>query len=62
MVFNSLQYLAFFPLVFVLYWQLKRRAQNILLLAASWFVLPPTGPFAVGGRSAPSRFEFMHLL
>ena len=37
MVFNSLQYLVFFPLVFVVYWQLKRRAQNILLLAASWF-------------------------
>ncbi len=37
MVFNSLQYLVFFPLVFVVYWQLKRRGQNILLLAASWF-------------------------
>ena len=37
MVFNSLQYLVFFPLVFVIYWQLKRRGQNILLLAASWF-------------------------
>ena len=37
MVFNSLQFLVFFPLVFVIYWQLKRRGQNILLLAASWF-------------------------
>jgi D-alanyl-lipoteichoic acid acyltransferase DltB (MBOAT superfamily) len=37
MVFNSLQYLLFFPLVFVVYWQLKRRAQNVLLLLASWF-------------------------
>ena len=37
MVFNSLQYLVFFPLVFVVYWQLKRRGQNVLLLAASWF-------------------------
>ena len=41
MVFNSLQYLVFFPLVFVIYWQLKRRGQNILLLAASWFVALP---------------------
>jgi len=37
MVFNSLQYAVFFPLVFVAYWQLKRRGQNVLLLAASWF-------------------------
>ena len=37
MVFNSLQYLVFFPLVFIAYWQLKRRGQNVLLLAASWF-------------------------
>jgi D-alanyl-lipoteichoic acid acyltransferase DltB (MBOAT superfamily) len=37
MVFNSLQYLVFFPIVFVLYWQLRRRAQNVLLLLASWF-------------------------
>jgi D-alanyl-lipoteichoic acid acyltransferase DltB (MBOAT superfamily) len=37
MVFNSLQYLVFFPIVFGLYWQLKRRGQNLLLLAASWF-------------------------
>jgi D-alanyl-lipoteichoic acid acyltransferase DltB (MBOAT superfamily) len=37
MVFNSLQYLVFFPLVFVVYWQLKRRGQNLLLLLASWF-------------------------
>jgi alginate O-acetyltransferase complex protein AlgI len=37
MVFNSLQYAVFFPLVLVVYWQLKRRAQNALLLVASWF-------------------------
>jgi alginate O-acetyltransferase complex protein AlgI len=37
MVFNSLQYAVFFPLVFVAYWQLKRRGQNLLLLLASWF-------------------------
>jgi D-alanyl-lipoteichoic acid acyltransferase DltB (MBOAT superfamily) len=36
-VFNSLEYLLFFPVVFVAYWQLKRRAQNVLLLIASWF-------------------------
>ena len=36
MVFNSLQYLVFFPLVFAVYWQLKRRGQNVLLLLASW--------------------------
>jgi len=37
MVFNSLQFAVFFPIVLVLYWQLRRRGQNILLLAASWF-------------------------
>ena len=36
MVFNSLQYALFLPVVFAVYWQLKRRDQNLLLLAASW--------------------------
>jgi len=35
-VFNSLQYALFLPVVFVIYWQLGRRAQNLLLLFASW--------------------------
>jgi len=35
-VFNSLQYALFLPLVFVVYWQLGRRGQNLLLLLASW--------------------------
>jgi D-alanyl-lipoteichoic acid acyltransferase DltB (MBOAT superfamily) len=34
--FNSLQYAAFFPLVLVIYWVLRRRAQNVLLLIASY--------------------------
>ncbi|MGI8491602.1 MAG: MBOAT family O-acyltransferase, partial [Acidimicrobiales bacterium] len=37
MTFNSLQYAAFLPLVFALYWVLARRSQNLLLLAASYF-------------------------
>lgn len=37
MVFNSLEYAVFFPLVFLLYWRLPRRGQNILLLLGSWF-------------------------
>ena len=37
MVFNSLEYAVFFPLVFIIYWRLGRRGQNILLLGASWF-------------------------
>lgn len=36
MVFNSLQYALFLPVVFAVYWQLKRRGQNLLLLFASW--------------------------
>lgn len=36
MVFNSLQYALFLPVVFVIYWQLGRRGQNLLLLFASW--------------------------
>lgn len=39
MLFNSLEFLFFLPLVFVFYWLLGTRykAQNILLLAASYF-------------------------
>lgn len=36
MTFNSLQYAAFLPLVVVVYWQLGRRGQNLLLLGASY--------------------------
>ena len=36
MTFNSLQYAAFLPLVLIAYWMLGRRAQNLLLLAASY--------------------------
>jgi len=34
--FNSLQYAAFLPVVLVLYWLVRRRGQNILLLVASY--------------------------
>ena len=37
MVFNSLQYALFLPLVVGAYWLLKRRGQNALLLVASYF-------------------------
>lgn len=37
MTFNSLQYAAFFPIVLVLYWVLRKRLpQNVLLLIASY--------------------------
>ena len=36
MTFNSLQYALFLPCVFLLYWSLRRRKQNILLLCASY--------------------------
>jgi D-alanyl-lipoteichoic acid acyltransferase DltB (MBOAT superfamily) len=36
MVFNSVQYALFLPTVLGLYWLLKRREQNLLLLAASY--------------------------
>ena len=36
MTFNSLEYAAFFPVVFLVYWRLRRRAQNVLLLVASY--------------------------
>ena len=35
MTFNSLQYAAFLPIVLIVYWNLRRREQNLLLLAAS---------------------------
>jgi alginate O-acetyltransferase complex protein AlgI len=34
--FNSLQYAAFLPAVLLVYWNLRRRGQNLLLLAASY--------------------------
>jgi alginate O-acetyltransferase complex protein AlgI len=36
LTFNSLQYAAFLPLVVLVYWTLRRRAQNTLLLVASY--------------------------
>lgn len=37
MLFNSLRFLVFFPLVFMLYWALPHRARKYLLLAASYY-------------------------
>lgn len=37
MLFNSLRFLVFFPLVFLLYWGLPHRARKYLLLAASYY-------------------------
>lgn len=36
MTFNSLQYAAFLPIVLLIYWQLPRRPQNVVLLVASY--------------------------
>jgi D-alanyl-lipoteichoic acid acyltransferase DltB (MBOAT superfamily) len=36
MVFNSLGYAVFLPLVFVVYWRLRHRQQNLFILIASW--------------------------
>jgi len=37
MIFNSLQYAVFLPVVLLIYWRLARRQQNVLLLVASYF-------------------------
>ena len=37
MIFHSLDFLVFFLLVVAAYWGLGHRAQNVLLLAASYF-------------------------
>ena len=36
MIFNSFEFVIFFPVVFTIYWMLKLRAQNIFLLLASY--------------------------
>ena len=36
MVFNSIQYAVFLPVVLAVYWRLRHRGQNLLLLAASY--------------------------
>ncbi len=36
MVFNSLEFALFLPVVLAAYWSVKRRSQNVILLAASW--------------------------
>ncbi len=36
MLFNSLQFLVFFPVVFLLYWALPHRGRKYFLLAASY--------------------------
>lgn len=49
MLFNTLTYLLFFPLVFLLYWSIKRRkAQNVVIVLASmvfygWWSVPCLG-------------------
>jgi D-alanyl-lipoteichoic acid acyltransferase DltB (MBOAT superfamily) len=63
MLFNSIEFMIFLPLVFLLYWSLGRKAQNQLLLVASYFfygwwdwrflsliVLSSGVDFAVGNR------------
>ena len=38
MLFNSIEYLFFLPLVFLIYWAIKgRRVQNLFVVAASFF-------------------------
>ena len=37
MQFNSLEYVQFLVLVFIIYWIISKRLQNILLLAASYY-------------------------
>jgi phage-related holin len=40
MIFNSIDFLKFLPIVFMLYWVLSRsglKIQNLLILAASYF-------------------------
>lgn len=37
MLFNSLKFLVFFPLVFMLYWALPHRARKYFLLAVSYY-------------------------
>ena len=37
MIFQSLDYLVFFVVVFAIYWQLPRRGQHVLLLMAGYF-------------------------
>lgn len=37
MLFNSLQYLAFFPLVVLLYWVLPPKGRNVMLLISSYY-------------------------
>lgn len=37
MLFNSLQFLVFFPVVFLLYWALPHRGRKYFLLAASYY-------------------------
>lgn len=39
MSFNSIDFLLFFPFVFLVYWLLPRRGQNLFLLAASYYFL-----------------------
>ena len=36
MVFNSFEFAVFLPLVFILYWTVLRKRQNLLLLVGSY--------------------------
>ena len=48
MLFNSVAFAIFFPIVLVLYWAVPFRVQNWLLLAASYFFYGWWGFFVPG--------------
>ncbi|MBK9764578.1 MAG: hypothetical protein IPO87_14805 [Flavobacteriales bacterium] len=65
MLFNSFEFLVFFPLVFVLYWTLVRgsgKAQNTLLLTASVVFYAAADVRSLGLLAARAAIDYLLAL
>ena len=59
MIFHSLDFVVFFILVIVLYWRLPHRAQNALLLVASYFFYGYVHPWFLSLIAASTIIDYL---
>ena len=58
MIFHSLDFVLFFILVTLVYWRLRQRAQNVLLLAASYFFYGYVHPWFLSLIAASTVIDY----
>ncbi len=59
MIFHSLDFVGFFIAVVAVYWALPHRAQNLFLLAASWFFYGYISPWFLGPLLVATATDFL---